>query len=94
MSGVPAAVCSCPDTLFGLFLEDLHHHLQASAPDTGTNIQHMWLTSMEYAHDIFFLAHCPSHLQALNTALANYCQELHMACIASQHRKDKSYDDW
>jgi len=33
---------------------------------------------MEYADDVFLLAHCPSHLQALITALADYCQQLHM----------------
>ena len=33
---------------------------------------------MEYADDVFLLAYGPSHLQALITALADYCQKLHM----------------
>ncbi len=65
-------------TVFGLFLDGLHHHLQVSVPDAGIKIQHTRLTDMEYADDVFLLAHCPSHLQALITALADYCQQLHM----------------
>ncbi len=61
----------------GLFLDGLHHHLQVSVPDAGIKIQHTRLTDMEYADDVFLLAHCPSHLQALITALADYCQQLH-----------------
>ena len=70
--------CRLSATLFGLFLDGLHHHLQVSVPYAGIKIQHTRLTDMEYADDVFLLAHCPSHLQALITALADYCQELHM----------------
>ena len=70
--------CPLSATLFGLFLDGLHHHLQVSVPDAGIKIQYTWLTDMEYADDVFLLAHCPSYLQALITALADYCQELHM----------------
>jgi len=57
---------------------DFHHHLQISVPNAGIKIQHTRLTDMEYADDVFLLAYCPSHLQALITALADYCHELHM----------------
>ncbi len=70
--------CLLSATLFGFFLDGLHHHLQVSVPDAGIKIQPTWLTNMECADDIFLLAHCPSHLQALITALADYCQQLHM----------------
>ena len=70
--------CPLSATLFGLFLDGLHHHLQVSVPDAGIKIQHTRLTDIEYADDVFLLAHCPSHLQALITALADYCQQLHM----------------
>ena len=57
---------------------DFHHHLQISVPNAGIKIQHTRLTDMEYADDVFLLAYGPSHLQALITALADYCQKLHM----------------
>ena len=70
--------CPLSATLFGLNLDGLHHPLQVSFPDAGIKIQHTRPIDMEYADDVFLLAHCPSHLQALITALADYCQELHM----------------
>ena len=57
---------------------DFHHPLHFSVPNADIKIQHTRLTDMEYANDVFLLAYGPSHLQALITALADYCQKLHM----------------
>lgn len=82
--------CQLSATLFGLFLHGLHYHLQVSAPDAGIKIQHKRLTNMECADDVFLLACCPSHLQAVITALADYCQELHMQDSTAKHSKGTS----
>ncbi len=76
--------CPLSATLSGLFLDGLHHHLQVSVPDAGIKIQHTRLTDMEYADDVFLLAHRPSHLQALIIALADYFQQLHMQVIIAK----------
>ena len=61
-----------------LFCDGLHHHLQVTCPDAGIKIQHLWLTNMEDADDVFLLGSSPSHLQQLITAMDCYCEDLHM----------------
>ena len=70
--------CELSATLFGLFFDGRNQHLQASAPDAGIKVQHLRLTDMEYADDVFLLASTAAHLQALIDPTASYCEDLHM----------------
>ncbi len=70
--------CPLSATLFGLFVDGLHHYLETMAPAAGIQIQHMRLRELVYADDICLMASSPEHLQALIDALSSYCAILHM----------------
>ena len=70
--------CPLSATLFGIFIDGLHNHLQTTAPTAGVQIRHLRLTDLVYADDICLVAGSPEHLQALIDALAVYCATLHM----------------
>ncbi len=70
--------CPLSATLFGIFIDGLHHHRQTTAPAAGVQIRHLRLTDLVYADDICLLAVSPQHLQALIDALVGYCATLHM----------------
>ena len=69
--------CPLSATLFGLFLDGLHEHMQTSVPGAGIKVQHLRLTDMEYADDVFLLGNSASELQDLINAMSNYCEALH-----------------
>ena len=72
--------CPLSATLFGIFIDGLHHHLQTSVPAAGVQVRHIKLTDLVYADDICLMASSPEPLQALIAidALAVYCATLHM----------------
>lgn len=70
--------CPLSATLFGIFIDDLHHHLQSTCPEAGMRLQSLQLTDLVYADDICLMATSPAHLQALIDALAAFCNTLHM----------------
>ena len=70
--------CPLSATLFGLFIDGLHHHLETMAPQAGIQVQFMRLRELVYADDVCLMAADPVHLQALIDALATYCHALHM----------------
>ena len=70
--------CPLSATLFGLFIDGLHHYLETVAPAAGIQIQHMRLRELVYADDICLVASSPEQLQALIDALSSYCAMLHM----------------
>ena len=70
--------CPLSATLFGIFIDGLHHHLQTMAAAAGVQIRQLRLTDLVYADDICLLAGSPQHLQALIDALVGYCATLHM----------------
>ena len=70
--------CPLSATLFGLFIDGLHHYLETVVPAAGIQIQHMRLRELVYADDICLMASSPEHLQALIDALSSYCAVLHM----------------
>ena len=41
--------CPLSATLFGIFIDGLHHHLQTTAPAAGVQIRHLRLTDLVYA---------------------------------------------
>ncbi|DBA94877.1 TPA: hypothetical protein ACH3X1_016747 [Trebouxia sp. C0004] len=76
--------CRLSATLFGLFIDGLHHYLETMAPAAGIQIQHMRLRELVYADDICLMASSPEHLQALIDALSSYCAILHMEISVSK----------
>ncbi|DBB02820.1 TPA: hypothetical protein ACH3X1_016715 [Trebouxia sp. C0004] len=70
--------CPLSATLFGLFIDGLHHYLETMAPAAGVRIQHLRLRELVYADDMCLMASSPEHLQALIDALSSYCAILHM----------------
>lgn len=76
--------CPLSATLFGIFIDGLHHHLQTTAPAAGVQIRHLKLTDLVYADDICLMASSPEHLQALIDALVVYCAALHMEINVSK----------
>ena len=70
--------CQLSATLFGIFIDDLYHHLQTTCPDAGVDIRSMRLSDLVYADDICLMASSSAHLQALIDALDVFCDTLHM----------------
>ena len=70
--------CPLSATLFGLFIDGLHHYLETAVPTAGIQILQMRLRELVYADDICLLASSPEQLQALIDALAAYCATLQM----------------
>ena len=70
--------CPLSATLFGVFIDGLHHYLEAAVPTAGVRILQMRLRELVYADDICLLASSPEQLQALIDALAAYCATLQM----------------
>ena len=64
--------CPLSATLFGLFIDSLHHHLESTVPLAGIGLCGMRLRELVYADDICLLATSPAELQALIDALAIY----------------------
>ena len=76
--------CPLSATLFGLFIDGLHHHLESNVPDAGIVLRGMRLRELVYADDICLLAASPRELQALIDALAVYFGMLHMEISVSK----------
>ena len=70
--------CPLSATLFGLFIDGLHHYLESVVPTAGIALRNMHLRELVYADDICLLATSPGDLQALVDALAAYFGMLHM----------------
>ena len=70
--------CGRAATLFGLFIDGLHHYLEVVAPAAGIQIQHMRLRQLVYADDMCLMASSPEQLQALVDALSSYCAIMHV----------------
>ena len=48
--------CPLSVTLFGLFIDGLHHYLEAAAPTVGIQVLQMRLRELVYADDMCLLA--------------------------------------
>ena len=57
-------------TLFGIFIDSLHHHLQSTCPDAGIKSYFLCLTDVVYADDVCLITTSTAQLQALIDALA------------------------
>ena len=58
--------------------DGLDNHIISSLPVAGIKVQHIRITDMEYADEVFLSAESPAHLQALIDIMARYCENLHM----------------
>ena len=67
--------CPLSATLFGIFIDGLHHHLQTTCPEAGVQLQSLRLTELVY---VCLMASSPAHLQALIDALTAFFHVLHM----------------
>ena len=65
--------CSLSATLFGPFIDGLHHYLETAVPTAGNQILQMRLSELVYADDICLLASLPEQLQALHLLQAILC---------------------
>ena len=70
--------CPLSATLFGHFIDGLHHYLEAAVPTARIRVLQMWLRELVYPDDICLLASSPEQLQALIDALAADCATLQM----------------
>ena len=82
--------CPLSATLFGLFIDGLHHYLEIAVPTARIQILQMRLRELVYADDICLLASTPEQLQALIDALA-YCVLRYFA-NGNQRAKNKGHD--
>ena len=57
--------CPLTATLFGIFIDGSHHHLQTVAENAGVQVRHVKLTELVYADDICLTATSAKILQAL-----------------------------
>ena len=76
--------CPLSATLFGIFIDGLHHHLQTTCPEAGVQLQSLRLADLVYADDVCLMASSPAHLQALIDALAAFFHTLHMEVNVSK----------
>ena len=76
--------CPLSATVFGLFLDGLHNHLQQSVPGAGIQVQDLKITDTEYADDVMLLGSTPAQLQILINAMTHYCEALHMQISAAK----------
>ena len=70
--------CPLRATVFGLFIDGLHHHLESTLPMAGIGLHGMRLRELVCVGDICLLATSLAELQALIDALAFYFGTLHM----------------
>ena len=78
--------CPVSATLFGLFLDGLHHFLKTAIPTAGILMLKMRLRELVYAGDICLLASLPEQLQALIDALTAYYATLQWRSVCQRQR--------
>ena len=79
--------CPLSPTLFGLFLDGLHRHLQHTCPDAGLRLRNgTQVTDIGYADDFVLLSACRAELQKLIDAVAEFCSLIGMV-ISTQKTK-------
>lgn len=72
--------CPLSPTLFGLFIDGLHRHLQSICPDAGLQLRNgNWVTDIGYADDFALLSTSPGGLQQLIHAAEQFCALIAMA---------------
>ena len=66
--------CPLSPTLFGIFFDGLHDHLQQHAPTAGLQLQSgRWVTSLVYADDVVLLSWSAQGLQQLISSMHQFC---------------------
>ena len=71
--------CPLSPTLFALFIDGLHKHLQATCQEAGLQLRNgTWVTDIGYADDSALLSASPAGLQRLIDAAAEFCAQTAM----------------
>ena len=66
--------CPLSPTLFGIFFDGLHDHLQQHGPSAGLQLgSGRWITSLAYADDVVLLSWSASGLQSLIDSMHLFC---------------------
>ena len=69
--------CPVSPTLYGIFFDGLHDHLQSCTQTAGTQLgSGRWLSSRVYADDVVLLSWSPSGLQLLLDSMDDFCLSL------------------
>ena len=69
--------CPLSPTLFGIFFDGLHDHLQSHAPTAGLQLRSgRWVSSLVYADDVALLSHTSQGLQQLIDAMLGFCTSM------------------
>ena len=69
--------CPLSPTLFGIFFDGLHDHLQSHAPTAGLQLRSgRWVSSLVNADDVALLSHTLQGLQQLIDAMLGFCTSM------------------
>ena len=77
--------CPLSPTLFGIFFDGLHNHLDSVAPQTGVQLgSGKWVPSLIYADDVVLLSWTSAGLQSLLNGMHSFRQALGLTISPSK----------
>ncbi|RYE04530.1 MAG: reverse transcriptase family protein [Rickettsiaceae bacterium] len=77
--------CPLSPTLFGIFFDGLHGHLDGAAPQVGIQLDSgRWVSSLVYADDVVLLSWSSAGLQALLDGMHGFCHGLGLTVSPSK----------
>ena len=77
--------CPLSPTLFGIFFDGLHSHLDSVAPHAGVQLgSGRWVPSLVYADDVVLLSWTSAGLQSLLDGMHSFCQALGLTISPSK----------
>ena len=77
--------CLLNPTLFGIFFDGLHSHLDSVAPHAGVQLgSGRWVPSLVYADDVVLLSWTSAVLQSLLDGMHSFCQALGLTISPSK----------
>ena len=77
--------CPLSPTLFGIFFDDLHGHLDCSSPHAGLQLgSGRWVSALVYADDVVLLSWTAAGLQDLLDSMHAFCFSLGLTLSPSK----------
>ena len=77
--------CPLSSTLFGIFFDGLHSHLDSVAPRAGVQLgSGRWVPSLVYADDVVLLSWTSAGLQSILDGMHSFCQALGLTISPSK----------
>ena len=91
--------CPLSPTLFGIFFDGLHAHLDLTARHAGVQLgSGCWVSSLVYADDVVFMSWSAIGLQQLLDGMHDFCQHLGLTISPTKTEvivfNDHSSDPW